>query len=591
MSAAISALGAEATSANVPFAEQLSILGMLQQTMSGSEAATKYKRFLASAGEAGESMGLDFRDANNQLRSMPEILEQLRGKYGETLDDIESAELKKAFGTKEAVAMIKLLYPEVDALKANMEGLDESLRTGMATTNDMANAMMGDPISSFGLLSQRVQNASAAIGKVFAPSMMAVAGALGTVALFVSGLAERFPFLIQVVGYAVVGLIALKMASIAARFSFAFFSDALLLARRMLMWFTVANLRAQAALLVTRVRTMAATVAMVAMSAASRAMAVGAAIMTGAQWALNAAMMANPVGLVIAGILALIAVVALVIAYWEPLAAFFGRLWDGIKTAFSVAWDVIKTLLSFTPLGLLRPAWEPLKAFFSGIWASISMVFSAAWNFIKALMNFAFVWTVIQVWEPLLGFFSGLWERIKAVFVAAWDVIKTLLSYTPLGLLLQCWDPLVAFFEGLWDRIKAVFSGATQWLADSVLAPIMSILDKVGGFFGHGAVAITQTINDATASVNTAAMVTAAGAGAGEVPGEGPVVHAGGVGSVASPAGRPANPPANVNQYGGIVVHGAPGMSEEEIAKKVRAELDARDRQAATRQRGRLADG
>jgi TP901 family phage tail tape measure protein len=588
MSQALSSLGATATSAGISYAEQLAILGQLQTTMSGSEAATKYRAFMGKAAEAGEKLGLSFLDAEDRLKTMPEVLTEIRDKYGDTIDAIEAQELQKAFGTTEAVALIQQLYPEIDSLRGNIDGLNTSLAGGMEGVEKMASSMNAGPSEAFQVLSQRTQNASAAIGKVFAPSMMAAAGALGTVALFVSGLAERFPFLTQVLAYAVVGLIALKMASIAARFSFAFFSDALLLARKTLMWFTVANLRAQAALLVTRIRTMAATVAMVAMSAASRAVAIGAAIMTGAQWALNAAMMANPIGLVVAGILALIAVVALVVKYWEPLGEFFSGVWDGIVAIGARAWDALKSLLSFTPLGLLIKAWEPLTAFFSGIWAGISMVFSAAWNFIKALMNFAFVWAVVKVWEPLLGFFSGLWERIKAVFVAAWGVIKTLLSYTPLGLLIQAWEPLVNFFSGLWDRIKAVFTGATEWLANSVLAPIMSILDKVGGFFSNGAVAITQTINDATASVNTAAMVTTVGAAAGA--GEAPVVHPGGVGSVVSPAGRPTNPPAQVNQYGDIVVHGAPGMSEEEVAKQVRAQLEARDRQAATRQRGRLGD-
>lgn len=42
MASAISALGATATNANVPLEEQLAIMGQLQTTMSGSEAATKY---------------------------------------------------------------------------------------------------------------------------------------------------------------------------------------------------------------------------------------------------------------------------------------------------------------------------------------------------------------------------------------------------------------------------------------------------------------------------------------------------------------------------------------------------------------------
>ena len=78
MASAISALGATATNANVPLEEQLAIMGQLQTTMSGSEAATKYKSFLNQASSAGEKLGLTFLDTNNQLKSMPEILTELK---------------------------------------------------------------------------------------------------------------------------------------------------------------------------------------------------------------------------------------------------------------------------------------------------------------------------------------------------------------------------------------------------------------------------------------------------------------------------------------------------------------------------------
>ena len=51
----------------------------------------------------GEALGLSFLDANNQLLSMPEILEQLRGKFGETMDAAEKMELQKAFGDTESI--------------------------------------------------------------------------------------------------------------------------------------------------------------------------------------------------------------------------------------------------------------------------------------------------------------------------------------------------------------------------------------------------------------------------------------------------------------------------------------------------------
>ena len=76
MSAAISALGAAATSNKVPLQEQLAILGQLQTTMSGSEAATKYKSFLGQAAGAGKKLGLSFTDSNNKLMSTTEILKQ-----------------------------------------------------------------------------------------------------------------------------------------------------------------------------------------------------------------------------------------------------------------------------------------------------------------------------------------------------------------------------------------------------------------------------------------------------------------------------------------------------------------------------------
>jgi hypothetical protein len=539
MSGAISALGATATAANVPFAEQLSILGHLQATMSGSEAATKYRAFLNSASKAGEDLGLTFLDANNQLRSMPDILEELRGKYGDTIDAVEGAELQKAFGTEEAVALIKLLYPEVDALKTSMGSLDESLRGGMTTTEEMARAMQQGPLAVFGLFGQRMGNVAAAVGKLFAPAMVFAADGLGQLAGFITMLVERFPFLSTVVAYAIVGLIALKVASIAARFGFAFMSDAVLLAGKSLGFFTLANLRTQAALLVTRVRAMGAAAGVFLMGTASRAFAVGAALMTAAQWALNAAMLANPVGLIIIGIMALIAVVALVVRYWEPLGAFFGGLWEGIKAVFVAGWGVIKGLLMFTPLGL-----------------------------------------IMQMWGPLSGFFGGLWEGIKSVFSGAWELIKTALSFTPLGLVMQAWEPLTAFFSTLWDGIKNTCGAAIDWIAGKIMGPIEKVKNFAGGIFGSDSPAA------ATQPAAAAAAAAAGPEGSPPVPG-GP--RAAAVGGVASPAGRPATP-QQVNQYGGITVQAAPGMSEEQVAKKVRAELDARDRQAARGQRGRLGD-
>jgi len=78
---------------------------------------------------------------------------------------------------------------------------------------------------------------------------------------------------------------------------------------------------------------------------------------TVAQLALDVAMDANPIGLIIIAIAALIAIAVLVITHWQQVSDFFSGLWDKIKGLFTEGWNwVTKTV---------GDAWDKIKAFFS----------------------------------------------------------------------------------------------------------------------------------------------------------------------------------------------------------------------------------
>ena len=171
MAQGIQSLGASATTANVPLEEQLAILGMLQATMGGAEAGTKYKAFLRSAAKGGEALGLSFLDANNQLLSMPEILEQLRGKFGETMDAAEKMELQKAFGDTEAVALIDLLYSKTGDLQDNILNLYDAMGQGPGVAQDMASAIQETEPERFARLQQRIHNVTESIGNSLLPTV------------------------------------------------------------------------------------------------------------------------------------------------------------------------------------------------------------------------------------------------------------------------------------------------------------------------------------------------------------------------------------------------------------------------------------
>ena len=171
MAQAIQTLGASATTAQVPLEEQLSVLGMLQATMGGSEAGTKYKAFLRSAAKGGEALGLSFLDANNQLLSMPEILDILRGKFGETMDAAEKMELQKAFGDTEAVALIDLMYSKVGDLESNILSFYDAMGQGTGVTQKMASAIQETEPERYERLRQQIHNVTESIGNSLLPTI------------------------------------------------------------------------------------------------------------------------------------------------------------------------------------------------------------------------------------------------------------------------------------------------------------------------------------------------------------------------------------------------------------------------------------
>jgi len=191
MAQAISSLGATATTAKVPLAEQLSILGMLQATMSGSEAGTKYKAMMNAAAGAGQELNLQFMDSNNQLLAMPEILTAMKGKYGATLDAVEKMEIEKAFGTQEAVAVIDLLYGKLDDLTGNITGMESAMGQGTATTQAMAEAMNQDLGAALQLNGQKWHNLKETIGTVFVSVVRPVVAGIGRMIDGFSALAKN----------------------------------------------------------------------------------------------------------------------------------------------------------------------------------------------------------------------------------------------------------------------------------------------------------------------------------------------------------------------------------------------------------------
>jgi TP901 family phage tail tape measure protein len=166
MAGAFTAIGASAQNFGIAMAEQFAVLGQLQATMSGSEAGTKYRSFLDNVGKAQKALNLQFTDAKGRMLPIVDILGKINQKFG-AIDTVAEADLlKKAFGTDEAVALIKLLNNDLSGLKTNIEAIGK--QTGLDDVMKMADAMT-DPWAK---MKSGVDAISITIGTELLPVLM-----------------------------------------------------------------------------------------------------------------------------------------------------------------------------------------------------------------------------------------------------------------------------------------------------------------------------------------------------------------------------------------------------------------------------------
>ncbi len=323
MSSAFGALGASAQSAGVDMAEQMAVLGTLQATMSGSEAATKYKAFLSGIGKAQDALGLSFTDSEGNMLGMMDIMTKLQGKYGDSFTVSESDELASAFGTSEAVDLVKLLMTQTDGLSDSINKLGKT--KGMEAAEQMAAAMV-DPWAQ---MESGIEAVRIGLGQSLLPVINPIVSVLAEGAKELSSWTQMFPNITRVVGITAVTIIGLTAAMAAVTLVVGFAKTA------MAGWLMI---------------TKTARLATIAFA--------------GAQWLMNAAFVASPIGLIVIGVSALVAVVyaawlgikalwstfsetssgQAIISFIKSVIAWFGQLGEMIGSTINWVIDKINMI-------------------------------------------------------------------------------------------------------------------------------------------------------------------------------------------------------------------------------------------------------
>lgn len=195
-----------------------------------------------------------------------------------------------------------------------------------------------------------------------------------------------------------------------------------------------------------------------------------------AQLALNAAMNANPIAIIVTAITGLVTVIGTLWATNEDFRNAVIEIWENIKQAFVDAWENIKA------------AWDAAKPYFEAIWEGIKSVFSVVADVLTGFFKAA--WSgITAVWDVVIGYFENIWNTIKGIFAvveavlrgdfqAAWEAIQNVFAgwkdfFTGL------WDSIINVFSNVWE----VFSGIGKNIVDGIKNGISNAWNGLKNWF------------------------------------------------------------------------------------------------------------
>lgn len=219
--------------------------------------------------------------------------------------------------------------------------------------------------------------------------------------------------------------------------------------------------------------------------------AIGIAALAVAQWAWNAALLANPIVLIIALI---IAAIVLLVVYWDEVVAALAVAWQWVSDLAVTVWTAIADFFVMV--------WEWIvNAVDTGVqgvldfFAYLGSLPGMAWEWFLGVLDAA-----VGAGLELLAWASGLPGEVL-------DALGNVASYL--------WDAGVDLLDGLWRGMKSMAGSILDWIwgllsdmGDAVLdffgiASPSRLMRSYGQFIGEGlALGIKDSVADVAASTD-----------------------------------------------------------------------------------------
>lgn len=465
----------------------VSLLSMLaNQGLKGSEAGTALTavmRDMTSKMEDGKIMigdtAIAVQDANGNYRDLTDILADVEAATNGLGTAEKAAALQSTFTSDSIKGLNLILNAGVDEAK----GFEEELRNSTGAAGDMAKVMNDNLGGDLTALGSKLEGVQIALYEKFEPALRAGVDVL-------SSLLDALNWVVDHSTEFIAAISAMG-AGIAAYVAY--------------------------------------TTALKVMKEGWMALEIVQKAVTAAQWLMNAAMSANPIGLVVAAIAALVAAFVVLWNKSEGFRNFWIGLWEGIKNAVGVVVDWIKENWQAMLLFLVNPLagifkycydhFEGFRNFVDGIVQAVVGYFSGLWESIKTTFSEIATWVnenvfqpIVEFFQPVIQFFTDAWAIIQELAAGCWELIKAVWSVVSTWFNENIVQPVRDFFTGLWDSIstaassaweaiKGVWAAVSGWFNSTIVQPVSNFFTNMWNKLKSGASSAWNGIKNVFAPV------------------------------------------------------------------------------------------
>lgn len=386
----------------------------IQGSMAGTTLKSMYAR-LASPPRMAEDMlkelGVQTKDANGKFKGMLPLIGELNSAMSGFSNTQRADALKKIFG-------LESLGGATALLKVGQKGLEDyqkTLENSKGAAKKMADTQNNTTMGSFKALSSAIEGLSISFSTLFLPSLKLMTSFITKATSKLNLFIQHHKTLATIIGGVVVGFISFVVVASTVAFVATFISNAyhrtalvFHISKIALMGlnrtFTLSNIRVKALSFwqgVLATKTKIATLWAGRQAVASKISAVAMGILRVAQIGLNIAMTANPIGLIVVAIGALVA--GVVYAY---------NKFDWFRNGVQKVWEWIKKAFSWAPIGLIVNHWGAIKDFFGSLWDSTKAIFNSFVNFISSI--FTKPLNIIKnIWAGLFDWLGSKFEWVS----------------------------------------------------------------------------------------------------------------------------------------------------------------------------------